>query len=752
MASDYCYSVEMERVLARHETSETRVIPIILRPVIDWEMAPFGKLQALPRDAKPITTWQTSDEAWASIAENIRSVCEEIQLLYNINLAPEDDLLINPVYARYLYTVKMELQGLLWSIKENMQELSRYTMGASNSLARLLWLDEIQELSSFPTIPSGSDEAQELSGFLRSKDKGSEDKLLINPMTARDLYIKNEIQELSSFLQHSSTKLDRNINVGLVSMDNLGLHLATDLQSENDLLIGDMPDAGSIDLSRCHHLNDVFVKSGFPSVTYVEREDFGLLKLALTQPGRGVVIEGPSGVGKTTALKKAIAEIKSDSSEQSGAAKIGTLVILSARNPEHCARLETLWDWHNGTVIIDDFHRLGSSLCEKIADYLKFLADTEPRSKKLVIIGIPQTGQMLVDISFDVATRIDVFKLGQVKDRLVRNMIEKGERALNIRFDRKVDIVLAASGSLNIAQFLCFNICQREHVIRTQDLLSLISCNIDDAISSVMGDLSRRFGACIERFAAMGGRRDKTCLELLEELAHNKDGFVALPTLKGIRPELAHGIERFIRGKWMSKLYSENSDYKNFLFFNQTAQALVVDDPQLTFYLKKINYPMLAKKAGKAAPHERGKVFVSYSQKDAKWLERIQVYLKPIERDSRIELWDDTKIIAGAKWKEQIQDAIASATVAVILVSADFLASDFIVEYQLPMLLSQASDEGTTILPIIVSSCLFEYTGLDVFQPVNPPDKPLALMEPSEQDQTLFELARAIKEQVAERR
>src|SRR5713101_1991425 len=51
MASEYCYSVEMKRAMERHERGEAYVIPIILRPIY-WQQAPFGKLQALPRDGK----------------------------------------------------------------------------------------------------------------------------------------------------------------------------------------------------------------------------------------------------------------------------------------------------------------------------------------------------------------------------------------------------------------------------------------------------------------------------------------------------------------------------------------------------------------------------------------------------------------------------------------------------------------------------------------------------------------------------
>ncbi|NEU80074.1 toll/interleukin-1 receptor domain-containing protein [Nostoc sp. UIC 10630] len=77
LASDYCYDKEMTRAMERHETREARVIPIILKPS-DWDGAPFGKLQALPKNAKPVTTWPDQDEAFLNVAQGIRRVVEDI--------------------------------------------------------------------------------------------------------------------------------------------------------------------------------------------------------------------------------------------------------------------------------------------------------------------------------------------------------------------------------------------------------------------------------------------------------------------------------------------------------------------------------------------------------------------------------------------------------------------------------------------------------------------------------------------------
>jgi hypothetical protein len=77
IASDYCYDLEMQRAIAGYDAGEARVIPIILKPV-DWSGAPFGKLQTLPKNAKPVTTWSNRGEAFLNIAEGIRQAAMEM--------------------------------------------------------------------------------------------------------------------------------------------------------------------------------------------------------------------------------------------------------------------------------------------------------------------------------------------------------------------------------------------------------------------------------------------------------------------------------------------------------------------------------------------------------------------------------------------------------------------------------------------------------------------------------------------------
>jgi hypothetical protein len=147
-----------------------------------------------------------------------------------------------------------------------------------------------------------------------------------------------------------------------------------------------------------------------------------------------------------------------------------------------------------------------------------------------------------------------------------------------------------------------------------------------------------------------------------------------------------------------------------------------------------------------AVSRARDRVFVSYAHEDARWLERLQVHLRPLERDGRVDFWADTRIAPGDDWRLEIRSAISQATVAVLLISADYLASDFIATDELPRTLEAAQRDGLLVLPVIVNASQFaSMPELSRFQAVNPPDRPLAGMRPHERDEVLNKVAEAIR-------
>ena len=136
----------------------------------------------------------------------------------------------------------------------------------------------------------------------------------------------------------------------------------------------------------------------------------------------------------------------------------------------------------------------------------------------------------------------------------------------------------------------------------------------------------------------------------------------------------------------------------------------------------------------------RDQVFISYSHKDSAWLERFQTMLKPLVRKNSITPWDDTKIKAGAQWRDEIKKALASAKVTVLLVSPDFLGSDFITEHELPPLLAAAKNDGVTVLWIYLSACLYQETEIETYQAAHNIARPLDSLSTAEQNQTLVQI------------
>jgi TIR domain len=143
----------------------------------------------------------------------------------------------------------------------------------------------------------------------------------------------------------------------------------------------------------------------------------------------------------------------------------------------------------------------------------------------------------------------------------------------------------------------------------------------------------------------------------------------------------------------------------------------------------------------------RIRVFVCYSHNDAYWIKRLRIHLASLPHDYDIDCWDDSKIRPGAKWRDEIRVAVEKANAAVLLISADFLASEFIRKNELPPLLKAAEDEGALILPLIVSPSLFmRKPELSQFQAVNDPLKPLVAASPGEQEEALVKIAEALIE------
>ena len=142
----------------------------------------------------------------------------------------------------------------------------------------------------------------------------------------------------------------------------------------------------------------------------------------------------------------------------------------------------------------------------------------------------------------------------------------------------------------------------------------------------------------------------------------------------------------------------------------------------------------------------RTSVFISYSRKDKRYLEELHTHLAYYVRKEALNFWDDTMIPPGSNWRRETEKALQSAKVIVLLISPDYLASDFIVNHDLPLALAGAEQEGTIILPVILRRCAFKDTELAQYQAVADPSTPLSEMKPAKRDAVWLKVVECIRD------
>ncbi|WP_261560341.1 TIR domain-containing protein [Frankia tisae] len=345
-------------------------------------------------------------------------------------------------------------------------------------------------------------------------------------------------------------------------------------------------------------LGDVFISTQIPGVTFVQQELFIPFKMKLRQPGLSVIVEGAAGLGKTTLLKHAIEQDE---------ARFKKISFLSAREQADVAQIRRITDHgHDGLAVIDDFHRLPDDLKTRVVDYLKMLADQSAAMKpragshapKVVIAGIPDTARTLVALSPDIAKRIYVQEPKPASRLELTALIELGERALNIEFDDRQAIVEMASGSLALAQELCWWLAMLNGVEGTVRRARTIRTDIEEAASYVHEELRRSFSDPVAEFASLDGEDETICVDLLQALAQSPDGAVALDRYKKDHPHRERAVDKIFVDRVVDRLATSPA-IARILYYDAMGRRLVADDPQFWFYLRRLSPKRLLGDTGK---------------------------------------------------------------------------------------------------------------------------------------------------------
>ena len=291
-------------------------------------------------------------------------------------------------------------------------------------------------------------------------------------------------------------------------------------------------------------IDRIFRTTGVPDVNFVAPAQLSELQIHMGFMGEGLVIEGPSGIGKTTAARHAMtASLGASFEALAGGNRVRW---LQSKSPEDVAALVRLLDAGHaaltGHLIIDDFHRLERALQRRVADFIKLIADASSDVAKIVVIGINPVGASLVQDFPDLAGRFAIISMSKQPDDKIDELITRGERAANISFEKRPQFVRAARGSFFTAQLLCLEAAVREGLAETSPEPRIIVTGPDGVVlDKVHARLKFKYHEALISFASYDESPPPrgACLCLLWLLARSSDNTVSLATAKVRYPALA---------------------------------------------------------------------------------------------------------------------------------------------------------------------------------------------------------------------
>ena len=372
-------------------------------------------------------------------------------------------------------------------------------------------------------------------------------------------------------------------------------------------------------MAKVTNVEAVFKISGVPDQTFIKPSSFNRLKVALRTPGRGVVIEGPSGIGKSTAVAKALEELGIDSG----------VTMLSARQPGDIEYIELLPELHAvGTVIIDDFHRLADTVKLKISDLLKITADREDQTSKIILIGINDAGKTLITNAPDLANRIDTIRLEVEPPHKILDLISAGEQTLNVHIEARSRIAENSIGSFYIAQLLCLDACIEAGVVASLETREIVDTSYSAISRKVTTKQRERFGDSIMKFAR--GTRFRSAgrapyLHILKWLIDSDSWSISLSEEMNNHPTEKASVGQVVDKGYLLRL-CEDPEISRLLHFDGETGILSVEDPMLVFYLRSVNWPDFVREVGfsRVDYDENYDVALSFAGEDREYAEYLR--------------------------------------------------------------------------------------------------------------------------------
>lgn len=340
------------------------------------------------------------------------------------------------------------------------------------------------------------------------------------------------------------------------------------------------------------NLEDVFVTEGVPLYTFVKPPNFNEILLDIRKPGKPVIIEGQSGTGKTTTVKKVLEQLS---------VTLG-IRYLSARKPNDMEVIISVTSSiPSGYFVIDDFHRLSTDLQEKIANIAKIAAEEGEHTSypKLIIIGINQIGSELIQLVPDIAKRCGIHKISAGTIQTTTELVNNGAAELNVVINNHTSIYEESKGDYWLTQILCQAICSSANVTETQIEKREIKFKIQDCREKVVRKLYAAYHAPVKEFCR--GRRFRKSndpyFKLLRLVGEQDSSIVDLNKLANQTDEIKGSINN-IKERRLEILLESKESLNRYFYYNSDSKNFAIEDPALFYYIKHLNWTRLRDDCG----------------------------------------------------------------------------------------------------------------------------------------------------------
>lgn len=340
------------------------------------------------------------------------------------------------------------------------------------------------------------------------------------------------------------------------------------------------------------NLEDVFVTEGVPEFTFVKPPNYIALLVDLRRKGKPVVVEGQSGTGKTTTVKKALAEIFPEN----------TPTLLTPREPSHLPIIAGINE-NSGdkTFVVDDFHRLDKEAKEHLADLAKVIAERDNREglPKLVIIGINNVGSDLIQLVPDIAKRIGIHRISPGTPDVISEMINLGSHLLNIEIGTPETVIKDSRGDYWLTQQICRTICIASGVDKTQAETRRIDWEPTVIKAQVVETLHHNYDPAVREFCR--GRRFRPTndpyYKLLRAVSEQERSNVDLNELVNARQDIKGSINN-VKDHRLRVLLEQKEACARLFYYDADTKNFAIEDPALFYYIQSLNWEDLRQRCG----------------------------------------------------------------------------------------------------------------------------------------------------------